>query len=277
MFTCLYSRAVHVEPLPYLDTPTFQNSLRRFIAVRGPCTLIRSDQGTNFIGTIADVDFLKVSNFLKSENSEWKLNPPHSSNFGGVWERKIGQLRRAMDAALLKTSNRTLSRDELYTFLQEAASIVNSTPLWAISEDPNDPSPISPSMLLTYRKSPIGSNDNFSEEDILSYGKKRWRRVQFVADVFWKHWRSNYLEGLRTRQKWLSKKPSLSKGDIVLIRDKNLKRNSWPFGIIEETYPSRDQLVRSAKIKVITDGKNKSFAFYDRPICDLVLLMKTES
>ena len=37
LFTCLTSRAIHVESLSSLDTPTFINSLRRFIAIRGRC------------------------------------------------------------------------------------------------------------------------------------------------------------------------------------------------------------------------------------------------
>ena len=30
LFICLVSRAVHIEPLPGLDTVTFKNALRRF-------------------------------------------------------------------------------------------------------------------------------------------------------------------------------------------------------------------------------------------------------
>ncbi|KAF2350440.1 Ribonuclease H-like domain, partial [Trinorchestia longiramus] len=50
LFTCLVSRAIHVEPLPALDTSSFKNAFRRFIAIRGPCKIIRSDRGTNFLG-----------------------------------------------------------------------------------------------------------------------------------------------------------------------------------------------------------------------------------
>ena len=50
LFTCLYSRAVHVDILSYLDITSFQLALRRFIALRGECKLFRSDRGTNFVG-----------------------------------------------------------------------------------------------------------------------------------------------------------------------------------------------------------------------------------
>ena len=47
LFTCLASRAVHIEISHSLDTDSFINALRRFIARRGRPE-IRSDNGTNF-------------------------------------------------------------------------------------------------------------------------------------------------------------------------------------------------------------------------------------
>lgn len=51
IFTCLVSRAVHLEVASYLDTDSCINALRRFICRRGPVTSIRTDNGTNFVGT----------------------------------------------------------------------------------------------------------------------------------------------------------------------------------------------------------------------------------
>ena len=50
LFTCLTSRAVHIETADSLETDSFINALRRFIARRGPLREIRSDQGTNIVG-----------------------------------------------------------------------------------------------------------------------------------------------------------------------------------------------------------------------------------
>ena len=49
-FTCLASRAVHLETLNTLETDSFINALRRFINRRGKVRELRSDQGTNFVG-----------------------------------------------------------------------------------------------------------------------------------------------------------------------------------------------------------------------------------
>ena len=45
----------------------------------------------------------------------------------------------------------SLSRDEFYTLIQEAANIGNRTPLCKVSSDPNDPFPVSPSTLSIMR------------------------------------------------------------------------------------------------------------------------------
>ncbi|KAF2345734.1 Integrase catalytic core, partial [Trinorchestia longiramus] len=165
LFTCLVSRAIHVEPLPALDTSSFKNVFRRFIAIRGPCKIIRSDRGTNFVGAhnqdeenLSDADLQPKANH---KGCQWIFNPPEACHRGGVWERKIGTLKNAMATSLARAGSHNLSRDDLSTFFQEAANIVNNTPLWGVSSDPNDPCPLSPVMLITM-KSPDDSACTFS-------------------------------------------------------------------------------------------------------------------
>ena len=43
LFTCLSSRAVHIETANSVETGSFLNDLRRFVARRGPVREIRSD------------------------------------------------------------------------------------------------------------------------------------------------------------------------------------------------------------------------------------------
>ena len=49
LFTCLASRAVHIEVANSLETDSFIGSLRRLICRRGSVREIRCDKGTNFI------------------------------------------------------------------------------------------------------------------------------------------------------------------------------------------------------------------------------------
>ena len=50
IFTCLASRAVHIETVNSMETNSFILSLRRFIGRRGNVRSIRSDNGSNFVG-----------------------------------------------------------------------------------------------------------------------------------------------------------------------------------------------------------------------------------
>ena len=50
LFTCLSSRAIHLETINTLTTDSFINAFRRFTCRRGKVRELRCDRGTNFIG-----------------------------------------------------------------------------------------------------------------------------------------------------------------------------------------------------------------------------------
>ena len=259
LLTCLFSRAVHVEMLNSLDISSLKHALRRFTAIRGDCVMYRSDCGTNFVGATNLSEKESWGEVLRncdefggdvSSDPVWKFLPPHASHFAGVWERKVGSIKNILDVSLSLLGSRRLGREELWTLLQEAAAIVNKTPLGDISADPNDPYPVSPAALLTLRGS--GSTDPpsfFPEGDLLSYGKRRWKRVQYLADQFWVRWKRDYLKTLQVRRKWQRRTRNVVVGDVVIVKE-NSPRNSWPMGIVTDTKFNSDGLVRSTTIRL---------------------------
>ena len=48
VFTCVTTRAVHIEITSSLDTDSFINALRRFISLRGNPSSVYSNNGSNF-------------------------------------------------------------------------------------------------------------------------------------------------------------------------------------------------------------------------------------
>jgi len=100
--------------------------------------------------------------------------------------------------------------------------------------------------------------------------KYQWKRVQVLADTFWARWQKEYLNMLQSRQKWQLIRPNMKEGDIVLLKDKQLKRNEWPTGVIVKALPSKDGLVRKVEVKVTHNKSNKTFL---RPISECILLL----
>lgn len=275
LFTCLVSRAVHIEVLESMSSSSFVNALRRFTAVRGPVRLFRSDQGTNFVGACKELKINsedpELRSYLQDQGSTWTFNPPHSSHMGGVWERMIGVARRILDALLLKTKTLHLTHEVLVTLMSEVMAIMNARPLVPVSSDPDMPTVLTPAMLLTQKMDPVSPPPG--EHDLKDLYSKQWKQVQALADAFWKRWRQEYLASLQPRRKWHLDKPNLSEGDVVLLKDAQVKRNEWPVGVVVNAIPSKDSKVRKVDVKVVRQGTQK---VYSRPVSEVILLVKGE-
>ena len=94
LFTCMASRAVHIEILEDMTTDAFIKALRCFIALRGAVKQVRSDQGSNFIGAqhelknaLNEVKNARIKAYLAEQGCDFLMNVPHASHMGGVWER----------------------------------------------------------------------------------------------------------------------------------------------------------------------------------------------
>lgn len=179
LFTCLCSRAIHVELLEDL-TDAFINALRCFIAIRGTVRQIRSDQGSNFVGAknemgraLNELDKERVATFLAENRCDFCMNVPDASHVGGVWERQIRTVRSVLGSVLAQSTGR-LDDASLRTFFYEAMSIVNSRPLTVESiNNPTNLEPLTPNHLLTMKSSiSLPPQGKFVKEDL--YARKWW-------------------------------------------------------------------------------------------------------
>ncbi|XP_061193706.1 uncharacterized protein LOC133201933 [Saccostrea echinata] len=272
MFTCLTTRAIHIELVESMSSSSFINALRRFIALRGNVSLFRSDRGTNFIGATEDlgIDVTKgpVKNFLDKSKIVWTFNAPHSSHMGGVWERMIGLTRRVLDTLLLGPKGKNVTHEVLSTLMAEVTAIINSRPITTISNDPEVPFVLSPAMLLNQKIS--GHYSMCMDVDIRDIYKEQWKQVQVLSDLFWQQWKTYYLQNLQSRRKWTSERTNMKVGDVVVIKDRESARCQWSIGLVEEVFPSADGLVRKASVRVMINGKPCT---YTRPISELIRLI----
>ena len=125
IFTCLAIRTVHIEVANSLDTDSFLNALRRFVARRGQPEEIRSDNGTNFVSgnqelrrAIKAWNQGKINGFLIQRNVMWVFNPPKAPHHGGVWERCIRTVRKVLNALM---KEQVLDDERLTTHCEQSA------------------------------------------------------------------------------------------------------------------------------------------------------------
>ena len=274
VFSCLATRATHIEIVSSLDTDSYINALRRFISRRGTPQSIYSDNGTNLVKankelktSIQEWNKNKLQEWSKQQNIDWTFQTPLASHHGGVHERVIRTVRQVFQAILLEYQIKAKLTDEtLSTLFCEVENILNHRPLTAIQSDDTS-THITPNSLLRLQTNADYPPGIFTSQDETNV--KRWRQAQYLADQWWNTWRKKYIHQLQQRQKWLTKKKSLQKGDIVLIADAHEARNHWQTGVIINTKDDPHGNVRTATIKT-NNGEIK------RPITKLVPILLCE-
>ncbi|XP_032418025.1 uncharacterized protein LOC116719582 [Xiphophorus hellerii] len=282
VFTCLYSRAVHIEMLDDLSTDSFINGLRCFISLRGVVRQIHCDQGRNFVGAqneLKQCDPKHLESFLAENQCEFIFNAPSASHAGGVWERQIRTIRSVL-AFTLSQSLGKLDDASLRTFFYEAMAIINSRPLTLKGiNDPGSLEPLTPNHLLQMKSdSALPPAGKFVREDI--YSSKRWRRVQFLVEQFWSRWKREYLQNISIRQKWHVIRRNLKVNDVVIVKEDFLPRNRWQLGRVVETMVDSDGLVRKVKLRTGEQRSGKDFisksSVIERPVQKLVVLLESD-
>ena len=204
IFTCLTSRAVHLEVAHTLDTDSCINTIRRFVCRRGQVRRLRSDNRTNFVSAnrelkqaIKELNQDKIHKTLVHEGIQWCFNPPHGAHHGGVWERLIQHIKRVLCTVV---KQQVLDDEALSTVLCEVEAILNDRPITPSTDDPNDLEALTPNHLLQLKAQPLLPPGLFQKKDF--YTRRRWRQVQYIAGLFWKRWVREYLPLMQARQKW---------------------------------------------------------------------------
>ena len=160
-FKCLSNRAIHIKSTNSLSTDSFIEALRRFVSRRGNVRVIRTDNGTNFVGASAELNkafsemnHKKINEFMLEHGGQWiqwKRNPPTARNMGGMWECQIRPTHSIL-VALLKIHGTSLNDESLRTFLAEVEAIVNTRRITSESlSDVYSAVPLCPMQLLTMK------------------------------------------------------------------------------------------------------------------------------
>ena len=182
--------AINLELATSLEADCFINVFRRFVNRRGPPKFMYSDNGTNFVvaerkirQAIENWTQCQIRYELLQRGCQWVFQPTEVSHARRVWERLIRSTRTALKAILGES---LVEEDVLATVLTEVEGTLNSRPLCAVSDDPNDLQLLTPNHLLLHRTVSALPPGTFVKEDMLL--RKKWRQTQILADHFWRRW-----------------------------------------------------------------------------------------
>jgi hypothetical protein len=194
LFVCMATTAVHLEVVSDLTTTAFLLTYRRFVSRRGLCTELYSDNGKTFVGADAELrrlfqsasDLYKdVAATLALDGTTWSFIPPYKPHFGGLLLKAIGP--------------RTLTFEEMTTYLAQVEACLNSRPLTPHSSDASDITALTPAHFL------VGSTLGLVPERPIDEDPSRiivrWRQVQQAQQCFWRRWSLQYLNHLQQRSR----------------------------------------------------------------------------
>ena len=256
IFTCLNTRACHLELIPEMSTDHFVLALVRFFNEYGVPTHIYSDNARSFIAGIHVMERVYLSNLFKEKFGMYNIEhikiPVYSPWVGATWERLI----RTVKNCLKKTISRSkLNYFQLKTVLSDIQVAVNSRPLTyrCASDDgleiltpnkflrPNVESNLllrNPKEVL---KEPATRKDLVKSLDI---------REKLITQ-FKEQWHEDYLLSLRSLYRNLHETDftnQIGVNDLVVIKNPVKGRQHWRLGRVIELIHGSDGKVRSVKL-----------------------------
>lgn len=246
LFVCFATKAVHLEIVSDLTTSAFFAAFRRFTARRGKCSDIFSDCGSNFVGAKREINEIKellrskehldiVCRVLADDGTTWHLIPPGSPHFGGLWEAGVKSVKHHLRRIV---GIQRLTFEEMATTLAEIEACLNSRPMCAQSDDPDDLTALTPGHFLIGEAPMIVPDRDLTE--IPTTRLTRWNMAKQLTQRFWQRWNQEYILTLQHRPKWR---------EARAIKDDRLPPAKWQLGRIIATTTGSNGKIRVAELK----------------------------
>jgi len=247
LFTCLSTRAVHLESVKGMSTAEFLEAFEKFASRRGYPKTLLSDNGTQFL---AAAEFV---------NAEWQNITARAPWKGGVYERLIGLMKNSMKKAIGK---RLLHENEWETLVIKTEGLLNNRPICQVSDDTN--AVLRPIDFLSPKVGLEGGVNlpdkdeylprvNNTRQQVQSYFSK----TETCLNALWRFWYQGYLQNLRERavqsqrQSHRTTKRAPREGELVLVEGEEFEpRGRWPLAKILKINPTRDGKIRTAKVQL---------------------------
>ena len=261
LFTCMVTRAVHLEVAIDGTSEAFARAFRRFVAYQTIPQIIFSDRGSNFVGFQPMLNELMKTSHMEQEmrrnRIEWRFIPAKAPWFGGIWERLVGITKNVLKR---KVGRAFLTFEELQTVVAEVGSRVNSRPLTYVGTSLDEPVPLTPVQLMRGHipdSLPIRINKTDVTDETFDISKtvltRRHKYLISLIKAAWDNWQDEYLLALRERDKRNTPGGGRGEllptiGDVVLYQDE-VGQKTLRLGRIIKLIKSRDGECRVVLIK----------------------------
>lgn len=272
VFVCMATKAVHLELVDGLSTQDFIKAFIRFTSLRGKCTHLWSDHGTNFVGANAELERMAKSwadsdtdayrDLRENMKVNWHFITPSAPHQGGLWEAAVKSMKFHLRWLV---GDQTLLDSDMRTILAQITAVLNSRPLTALSDDHDDLRFLTPNQLLNLRPLSQLFGEQIKEKPRNQLA--RFELTQYLAQQFWKSWHNEYLNELQQRPKWRSARENMKVGDLVLIKEDNMLPTMWKTSRITKTFTGADGCVRNVQLRIAGEKR-----LAERPIQKLCLL-----
>ena len=243
------SRAIHLECLDDMDLQiALINALRCFIALRGSCSLqMRCGQWVKTLSeakrildeALNEIKWWKgFEDISKTINASFIMNAPHSSHMGGRHGRgHIRTVRKSTGKSFLEGSiDHAWDTSTLRTFSIRGYGNRELPSLWLPKNLSN---PMGPE--TSHSESPIDDEKTKTTAAATrwlfprkrTYARQRWRKVQHLAQEFWKQMEERVISWLYKKTVPSGQKPQNKTWQPVtlfLLKDENLYRGDWRTG-----------------------------------------------
>ena len=251
IFTCLATRAVHLEDVDGPGAEPFCHALDRFIVRRQRTPdVLRSDRGTSFIklaaqqNKTAEVYTEEIRLLaLKRFRIDLKFNPTGAPHFGGSWERLITEVKKIIYSAYAACGGQNWRADDFRTFLVRAEEILNRRPIGYLDNG----EVVTPGKFL-FLSADVAVGPPRGDPKISSLV-----RIRATEKVFWDKWVKYYLPSISTQQVLGRARVDILKpGDRVMLREgSNPLVDTWTHGVIKETFATpSDGVIRTAVLTI---------------------------
>ena len=173
IFTCATTRAVHLEVTNTHSAEEFQRKLNAFITRRTRPRLIISDNAKEFKATASWIQKIQRSEALQDhlarQQIKWQFNLARSPWWGGMYERLIRDIKKALYKTLGKS---TLVFSQLEVVVMDIERQLNNRPLTYVESDGGDGRVLTPNVVM-WGENAHTLEDTEVDEDVLIRADKQ--------------------------------------------------------------------------------------------------------